>query len=85
MNKKPQHVLSQSGSDSWRKFKNSASPGLEYQHNYCLLAAIVDVSKPVFMDLASGDLLKRCLCGTIQNRCECVNSIIWIRIPNLFL
>ena len=40
----------------------------------------MDASKPVLRDLASVDLLKRCLCGTTQNTFECVNSVIWTRI-----
>jgi hypothetical protein len=81
MDEKPQCGLCPNVNARWYKFKNSTSPVLAYQHKHCLLAAVVDARKPVlFRDLASVDLLKGCLCGTAQNRCECVNSVIWTRI-----
>jgi hypothetical protein len=80
MNEKPQHGLCPNVNARWCKFKKSASPGLAYQHMHCLLATVVDLSKPVFRDLAIVGLLKRCLCGKTQNHCECLNSVIWTMI-----
>jgi hypothetical protein len=61
MDEKPQHGLCPNVNARWCKFKNNASPGLAYQHKHCLLAVVVDANKPVFRDLATVDLLKRCL------------------------
>jgi hypothetical protein len=80
-NEKPKHGLCSSGDDIWCKFKNSASSGLAYEHKYPLPAAVVDAIKPVFRDLASVDLLERCLYGKTQNPNESLNCVIWTRIP----
>jgi len=80
MDEKPHHGLCPNVNARWCKVKNSTNPGLAYQHKHSLLAAVVYANKPVFSDLASVDLMKRCLCETTQNRCECVNSVIWTRI-----
>lgn len=37
--------------------------------------------KPVFQDLASEDLLKRCLHGGTQNQNESFNNLVWTYIP----
>jgi hypothetical protein len=42
----------------------------------------MDEMKPVFRDVASADLLKRCVHGETQNANESLNSVIWTRIPN---
>lgn len=41
----------------------------------------MDVIKPIFRDLADTNLLKKCLHGRTQNPNECVNSVIWNRLP----
>jgi hypothetical protein len=41
----------------------------------------MDELKPVFRDLSSVGLLKRCLHGKTQNPNESLNSVIWTRIP----
>jgi hypothetical protein len=61
MDEKPHHGLCPNVNASWCKVKNSVNPGLAYQHKHSLLAAVVNTSKPVFSNLASVDLLKRCL------------------------
>jgi hypothetical protein len=40
----------------------------------------MDAIKPLFRDLASVDLLKRCLHGKTQNHNESLTSFIWTRI-----
>jgi hypothetical protein len=79
-NEKPQHGLCASGGESWCKFKNSASSGAAYEHKHSLPAAVMDAIKPVFMDLACVDPLKKCFCGKTHNPNEHVNSVIWTRI-----
>jgi hypothetical protein len=41
----------------------------------------MDAVKPVFKNLVSVDLLKRCLYGTTRNPNEGAKSVIWTRIP----
>lgn len=70
MDEKPHDGFCPNVNARWCKVKNSANPGLTYQHKHSLLAAVVHASKPVFSDLASVDLLKRCLCGTLWENSE---------------
>ena len=42
---------------------------------------IHDILKPIFMDLSSDTLLRKCLHGETQNTNECLNSIVWTRCP----
>jgi len=81
MNKKHQNGLCPRGDDIWCKFKSRASPGIACQHKHSLLAAVMVAIKPVFKNLVSVDLLKRCLYGTTHNPNEGVNSVTWTRIP----
>jgi hypothetical protein len=81
-NGKSQHGLCPTGDDSSCKFRNSASSGLPYEHKHSLTAAVIDAIKPVFSDLASADLLKRCHYGTTEIPDEHVNSVIWARMTN---
>jgi hypothetical protein len=81
VNEKHQNGLCPRGDDIWCKSKNGVNPGLACQHRRSLLAAVMDVIKPVFKNLVSVDLLKRCLYGTTHNPNEGVNSVIWTSIP----
>jgi hypothetical protein len=81
INEKHQNSLCSRGDDIWCKFKSCVSLGLVCQHKHSLLAAVMDAIKPVFKNLVSVDLLKRCLYGTTHNPNEGVNSVIWTRIP----
>ena len=42
---------------------------------------IHDILKPIFMDLSSDTLLRKCLHGETQNTNECLNSIVWTCCP----
>ena len=55
-----------SGDDSWCKFKKSASSAVAYQLVHSIPAGVMDVSKSEFCELASVDLLNRCLHGKIR-------------------
>jgi len=81
MNEKHQNGLCPRGDNIWCKFKTCASPRLACQHKHSLLPAVMDAIKPVFKNLVSVDLLKRCLYGTTRNRNEGEKSVIWTRIP----
>ncbi|KAJ4425389.1 hypothetical protein ANN_28004 [Periplaneta americana] len=77
----PQHHLCPKGTESWCKYNMGLETGEKYIHHHCLPLPIMEVIKPVFRDLAAPELLKKCLHGQTQNPNECVNSVIWSRIP----
>lgn len=53
-----------------------------FEHKgHSLPVAVMDVVKPIFKDLASTDLLRRCLDGYTQNANESLNAIIWKYCP----
>jgi len=55
-----------SGDDSWCKFKKSASSRVAYQPEHSVTPGVMDASKSVSCELASVDLLNRCLHGKIR-------------------
>jgi hypothetical protein len=63
----PSMVFYPSGSDSWCKFKSSASSGVAYEHKHSLPAALMDAIKPMFKDLAGVDSLKKHVHGKTHN------------------
>lgn len=78
---KPIHGLCPTGSDSWCRYNKTAAIGGTYKHKTSIPEAIMDLIKPVFRDLSSPDLLKKCLHGKTQNANESVNNVIWTRVP----
>lgn len=52
-----------------------------YKKNSNLPLAIKEKLTPIFQDLSSDDLLKKCLHGQTQNENECLNSVIWKKCP----
>ena len=42
---------------------------------------IHELLKPIFTDLSSDELLKKCLHGKAQNANEALNNIIWTKCP----
>jgi hypothetical protein len=64
-NERPQQALCPSGDDSWCKSKKSASSGVACERKLYLPAAVLDVFKPVFKDLAGVDPLKNVFMGKL--------------------
>ena len=64
------------GHNSWCGFKRNPDT---YKHKAGLPMDIYGFIKPVFDDLSSPDLLKKCLHGKSQNGNECLNKLIWDR------
>ena len=62
--------------DSWCKFGQDG-----FKHRHGLPSAIVDLLMPIYDDLASPDLLSRCMHGKTQNVNECLNGMIWQKCP----
>lgn len=82
-NKNPNHRLCPEPPDTWCKFKKALANNEVYDHdNHTHIPkAVMDLIRPIFVDLAKDELLKRCLHGGTQNACESVNSVIWSRVP----
>lgn len=77
----PQHALCPKGEESWCKYNRGKITGETYNHPHSLPFAIMEEIKPIFRDLSEINLLKKCLHGRTQNPNECVNSVIWSRLP----
>lgn len=79
-NQGPTHDLC---SDTWCKYKQASLNGEDYDHDdhFHLDEALMGVIKPTFVDLLDPNLLSKCLHGKTQNINECLNNVIWTRIP----
>lgn len=77
------HNLCPKGPGTWCKYQKSIITEEPYNHSkhFHLPEAVMTAIKPIFQDLSSPDLLRRCLHGGTQNPCESLNNIIWSRIP----
>jgi hypothetical protein len=53
----------------------------EFVHRNSLPTAVLKEIKPIFIDLADENLLKKCTHGNTQNVNESLNNVIWSRIP----
>ncbi|GFV08852.1 uncharacterized protein TNCV_3820951 [Trichonephila clavipes] len=78
---KPQHGFCPSDTDTWCKFKKAELLGETYHHKNSLPVDVVEAMRPVFRDLANPELLKKGVLGGTQNPNECVNNVIWSRVP----
>lgn len=76
-NENPVHSLCPNDPDTWCKYRRSD----RYDHKHSLPEAVMNEIKPIFRDLCKDTLLKKCLHGKTQNLNECVNSVIWTRLP----
>ena len=75
---KPQHDLCPDGDDSWCGYKRDRE---SYKHKNGIPECIVEVVKPIYVDLSKTDLLNKCTHGMTQNVNECLNGLIWDRCP----
>lgn len=72
--KKPMHDFCPA--NSWCKYKVDPQ---NYKHRNGLPDAVIGLIEPIFNDLASTQLLRKCLHGKTQNNNECLNKLIWDR------
>lgn len=78
----PTHHLCPTGENSWCKYQQSIAQGKEdFEHRTSISTAVMDVIRPIFQDLASDSLLKRCVQGCTQNPNESLNNLIWKGAP----
>ncbi|XP_011859766.1 PREDICTED: uncharacterized protein LOC105557195 [Vollenhovia emeryi] len=82
-NEEPQHDYCPPGEDSWCSWQKSKAIGTldEYQHKIPLPLIVQDAIRPIYEDLSSDELLKRCEGGFTQNSNESPNSVIWSMAP----
>lgn len=67
-NENPKHRLCPDPPETWCKYKKAQANNEEYDHNKHthFPKAVMDLIKPIFIDLSKDELLKRCLHG--ENR-----------------
>ena len=94
---KPMHMFCPEGKGSWCRWQRLASVESEdgdsdsntsveplepYVHRNSIPPAIMDVIKPIYVDVLTNiDLLQRCLRGATQNQNEILNGLIWSLCP----
>ena len=75
---KERHQYCPDGPESWCKYKRTGENPMEKYHlNPPFLAFLT----PTFNNLATDNLLKRCLPGYTQNSNESINGMVWVRAP----
>ena len=63
----------------WCPYEQAVAKGTvnDYKHTSCPPKAVMNAIKPVFKDLASTQLLEKCLEGYTQKANECLNGLFW--------
>ncbi|KAJ4451366.1 hypothetical protein ANN_02828 [Periplaneta americana] len=81
----PVHNFCPKGLESWCPYQRAVEEKTvdSYKHKNNLAPAIMEAIKPVFKNLVSTDLLKRCVGGFTQNNNESLNSKIWKICPKV--
>ena len=77
---KYRHQFCPTGSASWCKYKKLET-NVTYRPNINFAMWIHLILRPVFLELSSDELLKKCLHGQTQNSNEALNHIIWNKCP----
>ena len=78
--KKPKHTLCPSGEQSWCKWRRAEATGTlkTFKHKRVPLnSTVIREITPIYQELSSDDLLKRCLGVHTQNSNESLNSCSW--------
>jgi len=84
--KKSMHGQCPIGSDSWCFYQRSLACKSTAEEKYAGLPNnILNVVKPVYLELCSRELLSKCLHGKTQNSNEIFNGVIWQRVPKKYL
>lgn len=78
---KPQHHYCPSGEDSWCKWQQAQAKNEKYRHPAAFDDETFSMLKPIYDDLTSHDLLKRCLGSNTQNNNESLNQTVWRIAP----
>ncbi|GFX34559.1 uncharacterized protein TNCV_3657971 [Trichonephila clavipes] len=79
---KPMHGQCPIGNDSWCYYQRALSCGKKPNEKYKGLSnEVLNTIKPTYLDLCTKELLTKCLHGKTQNSNECLNGVIWQRVP----
>ncbi|GFY15733.1 uncharacterized protein TNCV_1283781 [Trichonephila clavipes] len=79
---KPMHGQCPIGKDSWCYYQRALSCGKKPKEKYKGLAnEVLNMIKPTYLELCTKELLTKCLHGKTQNSNECLNGVIWQRVP----
>ncbi|GFT71625.1 transposon Ty3-I Gag-Pol polyprotein [Trichonephila clavipes] len=80
--KKPMHGQCPIGKDSWCYYQRALSCGKKPNEKYKGLSnEVLNTIKPTYLELCTKELLTKCLHGKTQNSNECLNGVIWQRVP----
>ena len=76
------HTNCPDGKDSWCRFKRDKATGQQtYKPGAGPPLNVIKHLKPIYQDLSSDSLLKKCVHGKKQNQNEAFNALIWERVP----
>ncbi|GFX80529.1 uncharacterized protein TNCV_4948631 [Trichonephila clavipes] len=79
---KPMHGQCPIRKDSWCYYQRTLSCGKKRNEKYKSLSnEILNTIKPTYLELCTKELLTKCLHGKTQNSNECLNGVIWQRVP----
>ncbi|GFX21207.1 uncharacterized protein TNCV_2251551 [Trichonephila clavipes] len=79
---KPMHGQCPIGKDSWCYYQRALSCGKKPNEKYKGLSnEVLNTIKPTYLELCTKELLTKCLHGKIQYSNECLNGVIWQRVP----
>ncbi|GFW73559.1 uncharacterized protein TNCV_4327161 [Trichonephila clavipes] len=72
------------GKDSWCYYQRALSCGKKPNEKYKGLSnEVPNTIKPTYLELCTKELLTKCLHGKTQNSNECLNGVIWQRVPKV--
>ncbi|GFV76757.1 uncharacterized protein TNCV_4729771 [Trichonephila clavipes] len=79
---KPMHGQCPIGKDSWCYYQRALSCGKKPNEKYKGSSnEVLNTIKPTYLELCTKELLTKCLHGKTQNSNECLNGVIWQRVP----
>ena len=76
-----QDMFCDKGETTWCKYQKAKLEGTVFVDKPGIRIVVRDLILPVFTDLNKPDLLKKCLHGKTPNNNECLNGVVWKRIP----
>ncbi|GFW12896.1 uncharacterized protein TNCV_3328291 [Trichonephila clavipes] len=70
------------GKDCWCYYQRALSCGKKPNEKYKGLSnEVLNTIKPTYLELCTKELLTKCLHGKTQNSNQCLNGVIWQRVP----
>ena len=75
------HMFCDKGEVTWCKYQKAKLDGKDFVDEPGIAIVVRDLILPVFTDLSKPELLKECRHGKTQNNNECLNGVVWERLP----